>query len=140
MTAEKCIISKLKFSNISSSPLLLSFACLVILLVTSCVRFLVKLLKRKLFPSLKDDNLALDPFEFRSFQLIEKVSVTPNARLFRFATCHPKHLVNVPLGKHIYAKAWINGKEVRRPYNPVSKPYQKGYFDIVVKVNPTLWR
>ncbi|GJD09852.1 NADH-cytochrome b5 reductase 1 [Galdieria sulphuraria] len=39
--------------------------------------------------------------------------------------------------KHIYARAWINGKEVRRPYNPINKPNQVGgCFDILVKIYP----
>ncbi|GJQ13715.1 hypothetical protein GpartN1_g5506.t1 [Galdieria partita] len=127
---------KLESLHISSSPLLLSVIGIFVLLVTSFVRILRKLYKGKSFHRDDFNSLALDPLDFRSFKLIEKAIVTPNVRLFRFAASHPEQLVNVPLGKHIYAKAWINGKEVRRPYNPINKPNQVGYFDILVKIYP----
>eukprot|EP00871_Galdieria_phlegrea_P005310 jgi/Galph1/5780/GphlegSOOS_G4531.1 len=77
----------------------------------------------------------LDPFEFRPFRLVEKAEVNHNSRIFRFALPNPNDTANIPLGKHIYARAKIDGKEVRRPYNPISFPEQLGSFDILVKAS-----
>jgi hypothetical protein len=135
-------MNDIKLSNITSSPLWISLLGIVILVVTSCVRILWSRGRRKtLLRGNQANNLALDPFEFRPFKLIEKTEVTYNVRLFRFATSDPQQqsLVHVELGKHVYAKAWINGKEVRRPYNPINKPNQKGYLDILVKVSDLIF-
>lgn len=48
-------------------------------------------------------------------------------------------LISVPFvlfsGQHIYLSAKIDGNLVVRPYTPVSSDDDKGFVDLVVKVN-----
>jgi cytochrome-b5 reductase len=69
------------------------------------------------------------------FELVFKEEITHDTRRFRFALPSPDHSLGLPLGQHIYLSAKINGEMVIRPYTPVSSDDEKGFFDLVIKVN-----
>eukprot|EP00112_Aurelia_sp_Birch-Aquarium-sp1_P025716 Seg8713.1 transcript_id=Seg8713.1/GoldUCD/mRNA.D3Y31 product="NADH-cytochrome b5 reductase 3" protein_id=Seg8713.1/GoldUCD/D3Y31 len=77
---------------------------------------------------------ALDPKQKIPFKLIDKEVVSHDTRRFRFALQTPEHILGLPIGKHIYLSAIINGNLVVRPYTPVSSDDDIGYFDLVIKV------
>lgn len=80
-----------------------------------------------------ESPVALNPQEFVDFELIEISKVTHDTNRFRFALPSPDHVLGLTTCGAIVTKAEINGKTIIRPYTPVSKPNQKGYFDIIVK-------
>uniref|UniRef100_A0A158P9P9 NADH-cytochrome b5 reductase n=1 Tax=Angiostrongylus cantonensis TaxID=6313 RepID=A0A158P9P9_ANGCA len=59
--------------------------------------------------------------------LVEKVEVNHNTRKFRFRLPSDKHILGLPVGKHVYLSAKIDGKLVVRPYTPVSSDDDLGY-------------
>jgi len=77
---------------------------------------------------------ALDPQEYRKFQLKEKFIINHNTRIFRFALPNEEDILGLPTGQHISLRATINGKEVYRPYTPITSDEEKGYFDLLIKV------
>lgn len=78
--------------------------------------------------------IALDSKVKQSFELIEKEEISHDTRRFRFALQTPKHILGLPIGKHLYLSAKIDGKLVVRPYTPTSSDDEVGYFDLVIKV------
>ncbi|KAF9354112.1 hypothetical protein BGX26_008073 [Mortierella sp. AD094] len=76
----------------------------------------------------------LDPKTWQDVALVEKISLTHNTRLFRFALRHPHQLLGLPLGKHIFLKIKTNDSSYVRAYTPTSLPHQQGHIDLVVKV------
>jgi len=79
---------------------------------------------------------ALDPEKYLHFALKEKQILTHNTRLFRFALPKEDDILGLPIGQHMSFRATIEGKEVYRPYTPVTSDDELGYFDLVVKVYP----
>jgi cytochrome-b5 reductase len=78
-------------------------------------------------------------------KLIEKVNVTKNVRIFRFALPSNEHVVGLPIGKHVTLSAMIrnplNASEaprlISRQYTPVTSDYNtRGHFDLLIKVYP----
>nr|ACO15006.1 NADH-cytochrome b5 reductase 2 [Caligus clemensi] len=68
-------------------------------------------------------------------QLIEKVSLSHDTRLFRLALPSENHILGLPTGQHVYLSARIDGKLVVRPYTPTSNDDEHtGHMDLVVKV------
>lgn len=57
--------------------------------------------------------------------------LSPNVKRFRAALPSPSE----SLGRHghLSVVAHIDGQRVVRPYTPVTPPWQKGYFDLVIK-------
>ncbi|XP_065070558.1 NADH-cytochrome b5 reductase 3-like isoform X2 [Rhopilema esculentum] len=82
----------------------------------------------------KKRPVALNPKEKIPFMLVSKEVVSHDTRKFRFALQSPEHILGLPIGKHIYLSAIINGNLVVRPYTPVSSDDDIGYFDLVIKV------
>ncbi|KAJ8265793.1 hypothetical protein COCON_G00148920 [Conger conger] len=76
----------------------------------------------------------LDPTVKYQLRLIDKEVLSHNTRRFRFALPSPKHILGLPVGKHVYLSARIDGNLVVRPYTPVSSDDDKGFVDIVVKI------
>uniref|UniRef100_A0A4W3JTZ1 NADH-cytochrome b5 reductase 3-like n=1 Tax=Callorhinchus milii TaxID=7868 RepID=A0A4W3JTZ1_CALMI len=76
----------------------------------------------------------IDPNEKYLLRLIDKEVVSHDTRRFRFALPSPKHILGLPIGKHVYLSAKIDGNLVVRPYTPVTSDDNKGYVDLVVKV------
>jgi cytochrome-b5 reductase len=83
----------------------------------------------------KSRKVALvDPDVKYPFQLVFKEELSHDTRRFRFALPSAEHVLGLPIGKHIYLSARINGDLVVRPYTPTSSDDDKGFFDLVVKI------
>ncbi|KAI5624614.1 NADH-cytochrome b5 reductase 1, partial [Silurus asotus] len=76
----------------------------------------------------------LDPSEKYKLRLIDKEFISHDTRRFRFALPSPLHIIGLPVGKHVYLSARINGGLIVRPYTPVSSDDDKGFVDLVVKI------
>jgi len=92
---------------------------------------LVSFLWKKFF---EKPLIALNSKEKIPFELVEKENISHDTRRFRFALQTPKHILGLPIGKHIYLSAKIDGKLVVRPYTPTTSDDEVGYFDLVIKV------
>ncbi|KAI0078947.1 NADH-cytochrome b5 reductase [Panus rudis PR-1116 ss-1] len=75
----------------------------------------------------------LDPKEWQEFPLVEKIPVSPNTAIYRFALPHPEDVLGLPIGQHISVSAEINGKDIMRSYTPTSSDDDLGHFDLLVK-------
>lgn len=82
----------------------------------------------------KTELIALNPKKKQAFALKEKVELSHNVRLFRFALQSPEHRLGLPVGKHMFLYAKVNGETVMRAYTPSSSDDDLGVFDLVVKV------
>ncbi len=81
----------------------------------------------------KDDTRILNPANFKPFVLMESIKTSHNTKLLRFQL--PTDLsIGLPVGRHISVMAHIDGNKVMRPYTPVSRPDEKGHFDLLIKV------
>lgn len=78
--------------------------------------------------------VALDPRKKIPFKLSEKIELSHNVRLFRFALQSPQHKFGLPVGKHVFLYASIGGETVMRAYTPTSQDKDLGHFDLVIKV------
>ncbi|KAF9582394.1 hypothetical protein BGW38_000262 [Lunasporangiospora selenospora] len=76
----------------------------------------------------------IDPKKWQDIALVEKIHLTHNTRLFRFAFGHPDQLLGLPLGHHLMLRVKTNGSLYARAYTPTSQPDQRGHFDLVIKV------
>ncbi|ORX63910.1 NAD(P)H-nitrate reductase [Basidiobolus meristosporus CBS 931.73] len=72
--------------------------------------------------------------QYRSFPLMARRELSHDTRLFRFQLPSPEYRLGLPVGKHVYLKANINGKDVIRAYTPYSLDEELGYVDLIVKV------
>lgn len=78
---------------------------------------------------------ALNPKERLPFKLVRKDVLSKDVRRFRFALPTPQHRLGLPVGKHMFLSAVIDGKLVMRAYTPTSSDDDVGYFDLVIKVS-----
>merc|ERR1712100_886502 len=78
--------------------------------------------------------IALDKTKRIPFKLAEKIVLSKDTRLFRFALQTPEHILGLPVGNHMLVAARVNGKLVMRAYTPTSSDDDVGYFDLVIKV------
>jgi len=78
----------------------------------------------------------VNPNEKYALKLVEKVVLSHDTRLFRFALPSEEHCLGLPIGQHIYLSARINGSLVVRPYTPTSSDEDLGHMDLVVKIYP----
>jgi len=85
------------------------------------------------FRSKKGKPLTLDGNKI-PLKLVEKIIISHDTRLFRFALPSPKHVLGLPTGNHVHLSATVDGKMVVRPYTPVSSDDDLGVMDLVVKV------
>ncbi|KAJ8258376.1 hypothetical protein COCON_G00173880 [Conger conger] len=76
----------------------------------------------------------LEPTVKYPLRLIDKEVISHDTRRFRFALPSPDHILGLPVGKHIYLSARIDGNLVVRPYTPVSSDDDHGFVDLVVKI------
>ncbi|KAF4018735.1 hypothetical protein G4228_009997, partial [Cervus hanglu yarkandensis] len=76
----------------------------------------------------------LDPNEKYRLRLLDKTTVNHNTKRFRFALPTAHHVLGLPVGKHVYLSARIDGSLVIRPYTPVTSDEDQGYVDLVIKV------
>ncbi|KAI6153433.1 NADH-cytochrome b5 reductase [Pisolithus tinctorius] len=75
----------------------------------------------------------LDPKVWQEFTLKEKIIVSPNTAVYRFALPRPEDVLGLPIGQHISISAEINGKEIVRSYTPTSSDDDLGHFDLLIK-------
>ncbi|VAH98511.1 unnamed protein product [Triticum turgidum subsp. durum] len=66
--------------------------------------------------------------------LVDKKELSHDVRLFRFALPSPDQVLGLPVGKHIFVCANIEGKLCMRPYTPTSMVDELGQFELLVKV------
>lgn len=76
----------------------------------------------------------LEPKKWQDIALVEKIRLTHNTRLFRFAFGHPDQLLGLPLGNHVFLRIKTNDSLYVRAYTPTSLPDQQGHLDLVVKI------
>lgn len=79
-------------------------------------------------------SVALTPREKIPCKLVAKTSISHDVRLFRFALPSEDQVLGLPVGKHIFVCATIEGKLCMRAYTPSSSIDEVGYFDLVVKI------
>ncbi|GAA5883620.1 hypothetical protein JCM16303_004918 [Sporobolomyces ruberrimus] len=79
---------------------------------------------------------ALDAKEWQKFKLTDKIVVSPNTAIYRFALKRGERL-GLPIGQHVSVSAEIGGKLVQRSYTPTSSDDDLGHFDLLVKSYPT---
>ncbi|KAJ7999909.1 hypothetical protein DPEC_G00199300 [Dallia pectoralis] len=101
----------------------------VILLSTAGIVVALYLRKKK-----KPSVTLLNPTEKYHLTLIDKEVISHDTRRFRFRLPSAEHILGLPVGKHVYLSARIDGSLVVRPYTPVSSDNDKGFVDLVVKV------
>lgn len=75
----------------------------------------------------------LDPKQWKEFLLKEKIAVSPNTAVYRFALPHKDDVLGLPIGQHISVSAEIDGKEIMRSYTPTSSDDDLGHFDLLIK-------
>jgi hypothetical protein len=83
----------------------------------------------------------VSPLVFFSFpklqlKLTKVIDYNHNTKIFRFAFDSPDAQGGFKLASFILTKAMIGGKEIVRPYTPISSIDQKGYFDLMIKCYP----
>ncbi|KAF9981020.1 hypothetical protein BGZ75_007715 [Mortierella antarctica] len=76
----------------------------------------------------------LQPKKWQDVTLVEKIYLTHNTRLLRFAFGQPHQLLGLPLGSHIFLRIKTNDGLHIRAYTPTSLPHQQGHIDLVVKI------
>ncbi|CAN0907982.1 Nitrate reductase [NADH] [Linum grandiflorum] len=79
-------------------------------------------------------TMALTPRDKVLCKLVEKESLSHDVRLFRFALPKEDQVLGLPIGKHIFICATVNGKLCMRAYTPTTTLDKMGHFDLVVKV------
>lgn len=82
----------------------------------------------------KLELVALNPRKWIDFELVEKINVSHDTRLFKFALQSPEHRLGLPVGYHMFVKGKIDGKVVMRAYTPVSSDDDLGTFTMCIKV------
>ena len=81
-----------------------------------------------------EDLVSLNPKKRIPFKLVQKDVLSHNVRRFRFALPSPRHRFGLPVGKHVFLYAKIDGELVMRAYTPTSSDDDLGHFDLVVKI------
>lgn len=79
-------------------------------------------------------SAALVPREKIPCKLVEKILISHDVRLLRFALPQEDQLLGLPVGKHIFLCATIDDKLCMRAYTPTSSVDEVGHFDLVVKI------
>ncbi|CEI98759.1 Putative NADH-cytochrome b5 reductase 1 [Rhizopus microsporus] len=86
------------------------------------------------FANKKSD--VLDAKVYKKFKLIEKIAISHNTAIYRFALPRKDAVLGLPIGQHVSVMAEINGKQVSRSYTPTSSDDDRGHFDLLVKTYP----
>ncbi|XP_059280356.1 nitrate reductase [NADH] [Lycium ferocissimum] len=79
-------------------------------------------------------SVALIPREKIPCKLIDKQSISPDVRKFRFALPSEDQVLGLPVGKHIFLCATVDDKLCMRAYTPTSTVDEVGFFELVVKI------
>ena len=80
-----------------------------------------------------DDLVALSPKKWIDIELVQKVEISHEMRLFKFKLQFKEHRFGLPAGYHMLTQARINDKLVMRACTPVSCDDDVGYFTLCVK-------
>jgi nitrate reductase (NAD(P)H) len=75
-----------------------------------------------------------NPREKVRCRLVDKKSLSYNVRLFRFALPSPDQKLGLPVGRHVYVCASIDGKLCMRAYTPTSPVDEVGHVELLIKV------
>jgi nitrate reductase (NAD(P)H) len=75
-----------------------------------------------------------NPREKVPCRLVARTVLSRDVRLFRFALPSSGQVLGLPVGKHIFVCASIDGKLCVRAYTPTSSVDEVGHFDLLVKV------
>ncbi|KAF8652992.1 hypothetical protein HU200_062427 [Digitaria exilis] len=75
-----------------------------------------------------------NPREKVPCRLVGKKELSRDVRLLRFALPSPDQVLGLPVGKHLFLCATIDGKLCMRAYTPTSSVDERGHFDLLVKV------
>lgn len=67
-------------------------------------------------------------------RLVSKTSISRDVRLFRFNFPSSDQVLGLPVGKHIFVCANIDGKLCMRAYTPTSTVDEVGYFELLIKI------
>jgi cytochrome-b5 reductase len=79
----------------------------------------------------KEDSV-LNIAKFRQFKVLKVIKVNYNTKIIRFEL-PPGGTLGLSIGRHVSVRGEVDGNHVIRPYTPISKPDQSGYFDLLVK-------
>lgn len=80
------------------------------------------------------DGTFLNPRQFQTLPLIEKITVSHDTRIFRFGLPDPAMKLGLPTGMHMFLKAKWKGQTVMRPYTPMTDDHTLGHVDLLIKV------
>ncbi|XP_008794525.2 nitrate reductase [NADH]-like [Phoenix dactylifera] len=75
-----------------------------------------------------------NPREKVPCRLVSKTTISRDVRLFRFALPSSDQVLGLPIGKHIFLCATIDGKLCMRPYTPTSPVDEVGHFELLIKI------
>ncbi|XP_008679268.1 nitrate reductase [NAD(P)H] [Zea mays] len=75
-----------------------------------------------------------NPREKVKCRLVGKKSLSYNVRLFRFALPSPDQKLGLPVGRHVYVCASIDGKLCMRAYTPTSPADEVGHVELLIKI------
>jgi nitrate reductase (NAD(P)H) len=78
--------------------------------------------------------VALNPKKWIEFELLSKIEVSHDTRLFTFKLPSAEHQLGLPVGYHMFVQATIEDKMVMRAYTPVSANEDLGTFTLCIKV------
>lgn len=83
------------------------------------------------------NNSTFSPDSFKPFKLISSRYESHDTRRFLFALGDPSESFSMPIASCIVAKhVDANGKDILRPYTPISSASTKGHFELLVKRYP----
>ncbi|KAJ0987171.1 hypothetical protein J5N97_005527 [Dioscorea zingiberensis] len=75
-----------------------------------------------------------NPREKVPCRLVAKTAISHDVRLFRFTLPASDQVLGLPVGKHIFLCANIDGKLCMRAYTPTSTVDVVGYFELLIKI------
>ncbi|SPQ92978.1 NADH-cytochrome b5 reductase [Plasmodiophora brassicae] len=81
-------------------------------------------------------SASLSPSEFRPFKLAQVLPVNHDTNIYRFNLEKSNTPLNLPVASFILLRTNVNGKDVVRPYTPISTNRTHGHFDLMIKSYP----
>jgi hypothetical protein len=88
-------------------------------------------------PSLAPPPPALSPSAFRPFRVTRVTTLTRDTKRFTVAFPSESDVSGASTASCLVVKGSVGGKDVVRPYTPVSPASQRGTLDLIVKSYPT---
>ncbi|URE21769.1 hypothetical protein MUK42_05559 [Musa troglodytarum] len=75
----------------------------------------------------------VNPREKMQCKLVSKKNISHDVRLFKFALPSADQILGLPIGKHVFLCATIDGKLCMRAYTPTSSVDEVGHFELLIK-------